>query len=99
MATSRNLLRFPFKEIFDFRFFHESVFPNFLSIPSWTCEFFFKLTDKIAALGAPLMSLTLLANLPQVSTTPGVPVAKIAAGVPDTDGNIATGVVDTGSTP
>jgi hypothetical protein len=43
-----------------------------------------------------LGSLTLLANLPQVSTTPAVPVAKFAACVTDTDGNFATGVVDTG---
>ncbi len=33
---------------------------------------------------------------PAVSTTPVVPVAKLAAGVVDTGGNFATGVVDTG---
>jgi hypothetical protein len=52
-----------------------------------------------AAQGAPLVSLTRLANLPQVLTTSAVPVAKFATGVTDTDGNFATGVVDTGSTP
>ncbi len=45
------------------------------------------------------MSLALLANLPHVSKTPAVPVAKFAAGVTDADGNFATGVIDTGSTP
>jgi hypothetical protein len=34
-------------------------------------------------------------NLPPVSTTPAVPVAKFAAGVVDTRGKFATGVVDT----
>jgi hypothetical protein len=36
--------------------------------------------------------LTLVANLPPVSTTPAAPVAKFAAG-----GKLAIGVVDTGS--
>ncbi len=33
---------------------------------------------------------------PSVSTTPAVPVAKLAIGVIDTGGKFATGVVDTG---
>jgi hypothetical protein len=37
-----------------------------------------------------------VANLPSVSTTPVVQVAKFAASVDDTGGNSATGVVDTG---
>jgi hypothetical protein len=31
-----------------------------------------------------------------VSTTPAIPVAKLAAGVVDTGGKFATGVLDTG---
>ncbi len=34
--------------------------------------------------------------MPPLSTTPAVPVAKFAAGVVDTDGKFATGVVATG---
>ncbi len=44
-------------------------------------------------------SLTPEANLPLVSTTTAVPVAKFAAGVIDTRGKFATGVVDTGGAP
>jgi hypothetical protein len=40
--------------------------------------------------------LTPVANLPSVSTTPAVLVAKFAAGVVDTGCKFATGVVDTG---
>ncbi len=43
------------------------------------------------------VSLTLVANLPPVSTTPAVLVAKFAAGVVDTSGKFATGVDDNGS--
>jgi hypothetical protein len=52
------------------------------------------------------VSLTPVANLQLVSTTQGKLVAKFAAGVVDTGGNfaagvvdIATGVVDTGGAP
>jgi hypothetical protein len=38
--------------------------------------------------------LTLVANLPQVSTRQGELVAKFAAGVVDTGGKFAAGVVD-----
>jgi hypothetical protein len=38
-----------------------------------------------------------LANLPLVSTTPAVLLAKFAAGVVDTGGKFASGVVDTSS--
>ncbi len=41
------------------------------------------------------MSLTPVANLPPVSTTPEVLVAKYTASVIDTGGKAATGVVDT----
>ncbi len=41
------------------------------------------------------MLLTPVANLPPVSTTLAVPVAKFAAGVVDNTGKFATGVVDT----
>jgi len=40
--------------------------------------------------------LTLVANLPLVSITPALTVAKVTAGVIDTVGKFATGVVDTG---
>jgi hypothetical protein len=40
--------------------------------------------------------LTPTANLPLVSTTPVVPVAKFAAGVVDTGGKFADSAVDTG---
>jgi hypothetical protein len=40
-----------------------------------------------------------LANLPQVSTTPAVLVAKFAAGVIDIGGKFSTGVVDNGGEP
>ncbi len=40
--------------------------------------------------------MTPLANLPLVSTTPAVPVAKFAAGVVENGGKFATGVADTG---
>ncbi len=44
------------------------------------------------------VSLTLVvANLPPVLTTPAVSVAKFAAGVVDTSGEVATGVDDNGS--
>jgi hypothetical protein len=43
--------------------------------------------------------LTPAANLPLVSTTPVVPVAKFAAGVIDTGGKFSTGVVDTSGAP
>ncbi len=56
------------------------------------------------------VSLTLVANLPLVSTKPAEPVAKFAAGgvdtggefaasVADIGGKFATGVVDTGGSP
>jgi hypothetical protein len=45
------------------------------------------------------VSLTLVANLPPVSTTPAVPVPKYTAGVVDTSGKFATGVVDSGGAP
>ncbi len=41
--------------------------------------------------------LALVANLPHVSTTPAVPVAKCGVGVVDTSGKFATGVDDNGS--
>ncbi len=44
----------------------------------------------------PPVSLTLVANLPPVSTTQGELVAKFAAGVVDTGGKFAAGVVVTG---
>ncbi len=47
----------------------------------------------------PPVSLTPMANLPQVSTTLLKLVAKFAAGVVDTGGKLATGVVDTGGQP
>jgi hypothetical protein len=40
-----------------------------------------------------------VANLPTVSTTPAVLVAKFAAGVVVTNGKFATGVYDTGGAP
>ncbi len=40
-----------------------------------------------------------MANLPPVSTTPAVPVAKLAAGTVDTGGIFATDVVGTGGAP
>ncbi len=45
--------------------------------------------------------MTLVANLPPVSTTQGELVAKFAAGVVDVDtgGKFDTGVVDTGGAP
>ncbi len=43
------------------------------------------------------VSLTLVANLPPVSTAQGKLVAKFAAGVVDTCGKFAAGVVDTSS--
>ncbi len=44
------------------------------------------------------VSLTLVVeNMPPVSTTPAVPVAKFVAGVVDTSGKFATGVDDNGS--
>ncbi len=46
-----------------------------------------------------LVLLTPAANLPPVSTTPTVSVAKFAAGVVDTSGKFATGVVDTVGAP
>ncbi len=47
----------------------------------------------------PPVTLTLLENLPPVSTTPAVPVTKFAAGVADTCRKFATSVVDPGGTP
>jgi hypothetical protein len=47
----------------------------------------------------PPVSLTPVANLPQLSTTLGKLVAKFAAGVVYTGGKFATGVVDTGGAP
>ncbi len=44
----------------------------------------------------PLVSSIPVKNLPPVSTTPAVLVAKFAIGVVDTSGKFATGVVDTG---
>jgi hypothetical protein len=43
--------------------------------------------------------LILVANLPPVSTTPAVLVAKFVAGVVDTGGKFTTGVVDTSDAP
>jgi hypothetical protein len=43
--------------------------------------------------------LTLVANLPLVSSKFAKLVAKFAAGVVDTGGKFATGVVDTGGAP
>ncbi len=43
-----------------------------------------------------LVSLTLVANLPPVSTKPAVLVENFNAAVVDTSGKLATGVVDTG---
>jgi hypothetical protein len=43
----------------------------------------------------PLVSFTLVAFLPPVSTTPVVPVGKFTASVVDTSAKFATGVVDT----
>jgi hypothetical protein len=43
--------------------------------------------------------LTPVANLPPVSTTPAVPVAKFAAGCKFATGVFGTGVVDTGGAP
>jgi hypothetical protein len=45
------------------------------------------------------VSLTSVANLPPVSTTPAVPVAKFVSGVVDTGGKFATDVVDTDGAP
>ncbi len=45
------------------------------------------------------VSLTSVANLPPVSTTPAVPVAKFASGVVDTGGKFTTDVVDTDGAP
>ncbi len=60
--------------------------------------FFLQVHFKVSAVRycshyLPLVSLTMVANLPLVSTTPVVMVAKFAAGVIDTD------VVDTGVAP
>jgi hypothetical protein len=43
--------------------------------------------------------LTPVANLPLVSTTLAILVAKFATGAVDTSGKFATGVVDTGDAP
>ncbi len=40
-----------------------------------------------------------MANLPPVSTTPAVMVAKFVVGVVDTGDKFSTGVVDTGGEP
>ncbi len=57
-------------EIFDFRFFHESVSPNPLSIPLGPFQICSKICGNIG------ISLTLVANLPPVSL---IKFAKVAA--------------------
>jgi hypothetical protein len=46
-----------------------------------------------------LVSLILVANLPRVSTTPAVQVAKFTTCVIDTGGKFAIGVLDIGGAP
>jgi hypothetical protein len=69
-------------EIFEFRFFRESVSSNTIRAVSN----FFENSRRYLQLMANLLqvSLTSVANLPRVSTTPAVPVAKFAPGVIDT---------------
>jgi hypothetical protein len=70
-------------EIFDFRFLHGSVSPKPLIIQLGPFRIF-------------SVSLTPVANFPQVSTTLAKLVAKFAVGVVDTGRKFATDVVDTG---
>ena len=51
-------------------FFHETSSPKPLKIMSWSFQIFSKFAEIFARRGAPLVSTTLVANLPPVSTTP-----------------------------
>jgi hypothetical protein len=59
-------------------------------------EFFRKITEIIAGQGAPPVPMTLVANLPPVSTTPAANFATSSACAVDTGGKFATGVNKTG---
>ncbi len=58
-------------------FFHESVSPQPQSIPLGRFKFFLTFAEIFTSQGAPLISTTLVANLPPVSMTPAANFASV----------------------
>jgi hypothetical protein len=83
--------------VFYVRCFSWIIFPQAPKITLESFRNFRKFAEIFTSQGALLVSTTLVANLPPVSTTPAELVAKFSASGVDTGGNFVPGVVDTSS--
>jgi hypothetical protein len=71
-------------------FFNESSSPKSLKISLWSFQTFPKILEIFASQGAPLVSMTPVANVSLVSTTSTANFATGTAGIVDTSGKFAT---------